>query len=305
MYHIFLLSETTSSESKTEQTNVRVVEKSNNDSRNQDEHLELIAHFPGKWTKNHIHCESFDANTKTISFKAGLFGNFGLLTTKYVNFPYKCWRISPKIDEQEVTVALQVKYTTIEFQVTSKGFKVGIHLQTKSFMSDLVPIISEFVSFKVLQEKMKSININVFPEPDACYFIPNVSEKLYALEDHCYKCLAMFCMTHEFKSCHWNCYTDYRTILLNSKCLNAETSRGNEYREVLVTPSQSEFVHVSQKCSEDVCNVNLRFTPNPPHQDVGFEFLLTLKTINICYFLVQCRSLSCYNGRNTIVKEGV
>lgn len=240
-----------------------------------DEHLELVPHFPGKWTKKHVHCESYDPNTKNITFKAGLFGNFGLFTSKYVNFPFKSWKIWPNKNEQEskeVMVTLEIKYTKVEFKVTSKGYKVGIYLKTKSFLTELVPIISEFVSFQKLKEKLRSVNVNVFPELDACYYISNVSEKFGALEEHCYKSLAMFCLTHAFKSCHWNQYSDYRTILLNSKCLSVESGKDSEYREALVMPLKAEFVHVSQKCFEDLSVVDLRFTPNPPHQDVSFFY---------------------------------
>ncbi|XP_063708887.1 trichohyalin-like [Culicoides brevitarsis] len=228
----------------------------------EEEELTLIPHFPGKWSKKHVHCESFDPVTKIITFKSGCFGNFGLFTSKYVNFPFKNWKIVP--NEQEVTVTLEVKYTTVEFKISSKGFKAGIFLKTKSFLTELVPIITDFVPFQQLTTKLKSINVNVFPEPDACYYLPNVHEKLGPLEEHCYKSMSMFCLTHAFKSTCWNRYSDFRTILLESKAVDKE---GN-FREVLVTPLKSEFVHISQKCSENVCDVDLLFTSNPPHQDL-------------------------------------
>lgn len=233
-----------------------------------EEPLLLISHFPGKWTKKHVHCESFDPTKNTITFKAGVFGYFGLFTSKYVNFPFKNWKIAPNDDKDFVILTVEVKYTTVEFKISSKGYKVGLHLRTKSFMTELVPNISEFVSFQKLSEKLKAINVNVFPEADACYYIPNISEKFAALENHCNKSIAMFCLTHAFKSCHWNQYSDYRTIILTSKCLIEKSSTKNKYKEVLVTPLKSEFVHVGQKCSEDVCNIELTFTQNPPHQDV-------------------------------------
>lgn len=272
IHTLLLKSEPITSESKTRKPSVKLM-KPSLESSFEDEHLELLPHFPGKWTKKHIHCENFDSNSNTITFKAGLFGNFGLFTSKYVNFPYKHWKIIPNIAEQEVLITLEVKYTTVEFLVTSKGFKVGLYLKTKSFLTELVPIISEFVTFKKLQEEMKSMNVNVFPESDASCYIQNISEKFGALEEHCYKCLAMFCLTHSYKSSHWNHYSDFRTIILNSKCLAEKSNEQSVYREVLAMPSKSEFVHVSQKCSEVVSDVDLWFTANPPHQDVSFDFI--------------------------------
>lgn len=114
----------------------------------------MIPHAQGKWTTKDIHCVNYDANSKTITFKAGIFGTFGLYMSKYVNCPFKSWDITPKLIDEEMIIllTLEIKYTTLEFQVSSKGFKVGAFLKTKSFLTELVPIVTEYKSFNELKE---------------------------------------------------------------------------------------------------------------------------------------------------------
>uniref|UniRef100_A0A336L6P6 CSON004103 protein n=1 Tax=Culicoides sonorensis TaxID=179676 RepID=A0A336L6P6_CULSO len=233
-----------------------------------EEKFEYIPHFPGKWTKNHVHCESFNPITKSVTFKAGVCGTFAFFTSKYVNFPFKTWQICPhmnKNESNEVILKLEVKYTTIEFKISSKGYKAGLYFKTKSFLTELIPIIPENVNFSKLKTKLSSLNVNVFPEPDASYFIPNIEEKLSSMENHTYKCMSIFCLSHMFKSNHWNKYTDYRKILFYSR--NLMKSQNEKFREVLVQPHKSEFVHTSQKCTKNLCDVELEFHPNPPQQE--------------------------------------
>lgn len=114
----------------------------------------MVPHKQGKWTTKDIHYVNYDVNSKTITFKAGIFGTFGLYISKYVNFPFNNWSITPKQVDEEIIIVftLEIKYTTLEFQVSSKGFKVGAFLKTKSFLTELVPIVKEYKSFNELKE---------------------------------------------------------------------------------------------------------------------------------------------------------
>lgn len=77
-----------------------------------------------------------------MTFRFGAFGVFGLYCSRYQNFPFKSWKIWPSSDDPKVIfLSLEVKYTTMEFEVTGEGIKCGIYVKTKSFLTELVPVV--------------------------------------------------------------------------------------------------------------------------------------------------------------------
>lgn len=116
------------------------------------EDLRLVPHSPGRWTKKEIHFENFDPASKTITFRAGLFGAFALIVPRYQQFPFKSWQMRPGADgAQTVMLSLDVKHTKLDFEVSPQGIKCGIYLKTKSFLVELIPIVKEYATLEEVQ----------------------------------------------------------------------------------------------------------------------------------------------------------
>lgn len=111
--------------------------------------LYLIPHKEGRWSSRDVHCVEFDAETQTITFRAGSFGSFGLYVDKYVHFPYKNWEIRPH-DENKVELKLETQFARVRLEVSEDGFEVGMYVVSKSFSEELKPLIDGVVSLKML-----------------------------------------------------------------------------------------------------------------------------------------------------------
>lgn len=247
------------------------------------EELKLIPHTPGKWSSKEVHCIEFDSANNSISFKAGKFGIFAFYIDRYSNLPFKGWTIKPETDiTQKVLLSIELQHTKIDFEVTSEGIKCGIYVKTKSFMSELVPVVKEYADLSDVKRVLKSYNIDIFPELDATHYISGACEKLEALEEHTFKAMAAFCLAHSFNSCLWNRLASYREILLQTKLLNPKFEQLEE-KEILLTTRSAYYVHTTQSCIDEKCI----FNQNPPKQSVSNRlttFLIPKKTNQIITF---------------------
>jgi hypothetical protein len=105
------------------------------------------------------------------------------------------------------------------------------------------------------------MNVNLFPDVDASFYIENLVEKHHAVEFHTYKCMAQFSQSHYFQSEESCGHLDYRKITLKVK--NAEP---DEFKTLLVTPLGTTSVSILQ----DETNPNAKFSieSSPLEQDV-------------------------------------
>lgn len=223
--------------------------------------LKLIPHHRGKWSTRDVHEQSYDADTRTVTFHTGRLGTFGLAVKKYSNLPLKSWEMCPVIESSERFVLLKVvtRHVSIEFKITNDGYTFNVTNHPKR------PPVYELknpVKVFELKKTLAGLNLNIFPEVDASCYVENICEKHKAMEFHTYKSMAVYCLSHNFKSTAWNRWADRRVAVFDSRMI-AKTA----FRRLMVTPLQTTSVCVREACTElDI--VELAYEMDPPDQEV-------------------------------------
>lgn len=223
--------------------------------------LKWIPHHRGKWSTRDIYEQSYDADTRTVSFHTGRLGTFGFAVKKYSNLPLKSWEMWPVIESSERFVLMKVvtRHVTIGFKITNDGYTFNVTNNPKR------PPIYELknpVKVFELKKTLAGLNLNIFPEVDASCYVENICEKHKAMEFHTYKSMAVYCLSHNFKSTVWNHWADRRVAVFDSRMIAKTTSR-----RLMVTPLQTASVCVREVCTElDI--VELAYEMDPPDQEV-------------------------------------
>lgn len=226
--------------------------------------LGLIPHAKGKWSTRDIYETQYDPSNKVLTFYAGCLGSFGLATRKYCNLPLKNWQIFPSIENGQKFVILNVAtaYNDLEFKVTDQGITVGT--QTRKGLKMFTEKPLSFYDLKIL---MISLNINIFPEADASWYVPGISEKHLPMEVHTYKSMATYCFFFHFKSHDSNRVMPARTALLQSR-VTKEVEK--DFKVLKVTPLDVATVVVIQdETNTDTTKVDCVLEPED--QDVSFQ----------------------------------
>lgn len=223
--------------------------------------LKLVPHHRGKWSTRDIYEQSYDAETKTMTFYTGRLGTFAFATRKYSNFPLKSWAIGPEVSETEKFVVLKVETqnVNIEFNITNNGYTFKI------FFSKKLPPQEQKTPVKMfeLRKILSSQNLNLFPEVDASFYIENNCEKHKPMEFHTYKSMAVYCLSHNFKWSVWNRWAHRRVAIFESRMILKKN-----FKTIMTTPLMTASVNVHEKyTSLDV--VELDYEMNPMEQEVG------------------------------------
>lgn len=114
---------------------------------------------------------------------------------------------------------------------------------------------------------LSSLNINLFPEVDANWYIQNTSEKHSSMEFHTYKSMAIFCMSHRFQHHELNSCGDRREIVIKSKL----QQKIEDFINVYVTPLK---VYSGDVKLDD--SLKLDIQENPPEQEVSHPLIPTV-----------------------------
>lgn len=111
---------------------------------------------------------------------------------------------------------------------------------------------------------LRSYNLNIFPEDDAFFYIPNTPEKHEAMELHTYKSMAQYSLSHNFSWSPWNRWATRNEAIFQIKNSNFK----NFPHDVLVTPLKVSYVNAIERCT-DLANVELEYELDPPVQMVS------------------------------------
>lgn len=226
----------------------------------QKKKLDLIAHHKGKWTTKHIHKLKFDAETKILTFYTGRFGTFALATRKYCNLPFTSWEMFPVIESKTnrfVMMNLVTQNFKIEFKITGDGYTFIANNRKGFFLHELKNPLKPLE----LKKFLASMNLNVFPEVDACCYVKNC-EKHKAMEFHTYKAMANYCLSHHFRSTDWNSRAQRRVAIVESRLTHKNT-----FRCLMITPMRVASVDVFENRNE-AGNVVQTYEFNPQQQEV-------------------------------------
>lgn len=116
--------------------------------------LKLIPHSKGKWRTRYIYNQSYDAETKVLTFYAGRLGTFGFATNKYFNFPFISWELFPFVEkkhEKFVLFNLVAPKVKLEIKITNHGYTFKVKEPGKT------PVQEIFTPVKVLE--LKKVNL--------------------------------------------------------------------------------------------------------------------------------------------------
>ena len=228
----------------------------------------LIPHNKGKWSTDGIYEQSYNRETKTVTFYTGKLGFFGFATRKYSNLPLKSWELFPAEIETEkfVLLKLETQFTEIEFKITNDGYTFKITTGKKSPPQQ----IENAVKFFELKKILSAMNFNLFPEVDAGCYVINNCEKHRAMEFHTYKSMAIYGLSHHFKSTKWNRWAHRRVAIFDSRMIDKKT-----FKRLMVTPLSTNSVIVREKCTE-LEVVELDYEITPPEQEVRFLHIIKI-----------------------------
>lgn len=222
----------------------------------------LIARHRGKWSTRDIHEQSYDAATKTVTFYTGRLGTFAFAINKYSELPLKNWELYS--ESGAVMMKITSQHISVEFKITSDGYTCIITNPRKSPFQG----IDKPVKVNELKQILTSQNLNLFPEADASCYIQNISEKHKPMELHAYKSMAVYCLSHRFKSSAWNRRAHRRIAIFESRMNDKEVSK-----LLMATPMRTASVNVSES---EIAKVN--FTMDPLDQEVNNKILCLFKT---------------------------
>lgn len=218
--------------------------------------LHLIPHAKGSWSIRDIYETKYDPKTQTVTFFTGSLGTFGLASRKYCNLPLKSWEISPNIENNEKIILMKISTPKIvlEIKMSELGFTFSINTKKGLLLMTPNPL-----TLKDLKNLMISMNLTIFPEPDADFYIQDNCEKHLPMEFHTYKSMAAFCLSHQYKSNDLNKFATLRIALFESEMIEKK-----EPVTLMVTPLKTASVIVSKKTDGE-----LEYKIEPADQEVS------------------------------------
>lgn len=226
--------------------------------------MTLTPHHKGKWSVRDIYEPTYDHETKVVTFYTGSLGSFGFATRKYGNLPFKSWELYPVTAEngRYVILKLVTKNATIEIKISNLGYTFEVvNMKKVPFEFNPNP-----VKINELKRVMKSFNLNVFPEIDAQWYVEDICEKHKAMEFHTYKSMAVYCLSHHFKSNVWNRWAHRRIALFDKRMIEKSV-----FTRVMTTPLRTASVSVKERCTElEVVELDYEYIPED--QEVKIKF---------------------------------
>ncbi|XP_043650443.1 uncharacterized protein LOC122618236 isoform X2 [Drosophila teissieri] len=235
--------------------------KTSKDSQRPSESSEPIkvAH----WTTEFILESSFDRESKVVTLKTDRLGHFGFAYRRYAHFPFSHWELEKnEQNPDEIILTLDTHHVRVVFFISKDGIRCHAIDIPKEYIArpfkyiNIDKPISDFVE---LRKRLQDMNLNVFAELDACFYIDQgyFSQKHLAAELHIYDAIAVHIKLMKFSRSQWNRLARDRDIVL---CLrNTRDVHDGSEVTVRVTPEVSTFVEVSELCSDDSKVIKLHF----------------------------------------------
>ncbi|EDS31436.1 conserved hypothetical protein [Culex quinquefasciatus] len=222
--------------------------------------LKLIPHAPGRWSTRLVHRQEYDPDGKVVTFWVSKLGSFGFAMQKSFNFPFKEWdmRRTGKVADLTTTITLNCPGITVSISITLAGYRLAF----ENAPQNITPP-ADFLSLDQLEKYLTRINLNLFPEPDAPFYVSGMATpKHESLELHTLKCLAGFCLTHNFSRSFWNNFAPHREVVFRARQL-IEGRQEPDFVTVMANPLKAATVTVEESCSP-LDQVLLAYQPYNP-----------------------------------------
>ncbi|XP_065074475.1 uncharacterized protein LOC135698427 [Ochlerotatus camptorhynchus] len=233
----------------------------------------LLPHEPGRWTTKVVRRQEFDATARVVTVWIEKLGIFGFSMEKYHNLPFKGWdmRRTGKISDFTTTLKLDCVGLRLLINITESGYRIEFQESPQR----IKPPPNE-MSLEELGKYLTKINLIIFPEPDAPFYITNMTTpKHESMEIHNLKCMAAFCLTHNFSHCFWNKYAPFREALFLTRQM-IEDFPEQPFATVMMSPLKAATVTVEELCSP-LEEVNLAYHPVPENQPYNPDVYSLLK----------------------------
>ncbi|XP_044312696.1 uncharacterized protein LOC108043359 isoform X2 [Drosophila rhopaloa] len=215
------------------------------------------------WTTKFILESQFDRESKVLTVKTDRLGKFGFAYHRYTHFPFRHWELEKNVDNQdEIIFTLDTYLVRVVFFISKDGIRCHAVDIPKEYIAkpfkyiDIKDPVSDFVE---LRKRLQDMNLNVFAELDACFYIDQgyFSQKHLAAELHIYDAIAVHAKLMEFSHSQWNRLASNRDLVL---CLrNPKDVHDGAEVTVRVTPENSTFVEVTELCTENLNAIRLNY----------------------------------------------
>ncbi|XP_052565914.1 uncharacterized protein LOC120419361, partial [Culex pipiens pallens] len=235
--------------------------------------LKLIPHAAGRWSTRLVHRQEYDPDGKVVTFWVSKLGSFGFAMQKNFNFPFKEWdmRRTGKVADLTTTITLNCPGITVSISITLAGYRLAF----ESAPQNITPPV-DFLSLDQLEKYLTRVNLNLFPEPDAPFYVSGMATpKHESLELHTLKCLAGFCLTHNFSRSFWNNFAPHREVVFRARQL-IEGRQEPDFVTVMANPLKAATVTVEESCSP-LDQVLLAYQPVPENQPYNPDVYHLLK----------------------------
>ncbi|XP_035280691.1 protein CASC1 [Anguilla anguilla] len=162
-----------------------------------------------QWRRDGAYEITYDAPTRTISFKMDSFRTFTFLQDSYANVPFQSWELRP----------LGVNYALLtiiagltEVSITIKDNKCML---TTDPRSELSHVSGKWMSVSSFQKALTSSGINIFVNEHSSKYV-SITAKDPLTEQTAYEQMALMASTTAFSWSRWNSHCGQEHIVLQA-----------------------------------------------------------------------------------------
>uniref|UniRef100_A0A8C2A1Y1 Dynein axonemal intermediate chain 7 n=1 Tax=Cyprinus carpio TaxID=7962 RepID=A0A8C2A1Y1_CYPCA len=149
------------------------------------------------WRADCISEASYDAETRSISFKMNAFYAFTLLQESYTNMPFQSWELRPLGQDSAL---FTITGALIEVSITVKGKRCMLHMEETKNLDHL---LGKWMSPSDLQKAMRRTGINIFVNEYLDKYI-SINLKDPLIEHTVYEQMALMSSAVAFSWSRWN-----------------------------------------------------------------------------------------------------
>ncbi|XP_016134205.1 protein CASC1 [Sinocyclocheilus grahami] len=149
------------------------------------------------WRADCISEASYDAETRSISFKMNAFYAFTLLQESYTNMPFQSWELRPLGQDSAL---FTITGALIEVSITVKGKQCMLHMEERKNLDHL---LGKWMSPSDLQKAMRRAGINIFVNEYSDKYV-SINPKDPLIEHTVYEQMALMSSAVAFSWSRWN-----------------------------------------------------------------------------------------------------
>ncbi|XP_043093753.1 dynein axonemal intermediate chain 7 [Puntigrus tetrazona] len=175
----------------------------------EDPHVACWDPIGQHWRADCISEASYDAETRSISFKMNTFHAFTLLQESYINMPFQSWELRPL---GQNSALFTITGALIEVGITVKDKQCMLHMeQTKN----LDHLLGKWMSPSDLQKAMQRAGINIFVNEYSDKYV-SINPKDPLIEHTVYEQMALMSSAVAFSWSRWNTQCGQEHLVLQA-----------------------------------------------------------------------------------------